>query len=156
MSKFASTSSAVLLLVFSIAITCCARRALAKSPGDSEIPSDAVRQDVDLIELNHFVDEEGREVFRQLIFYDWSKTSHRFHVRAWRLVKHESQLPQRQWKPDRYHCTWMDEGLRREVTATQMRETWTQRDPERVNRKYLPEDQRVPLFAIRSTAEQTR
>ena len=30
---------------------------------------------VDLIELNHFVDEDGREVFKQVIFYDWSKNT---------------------------------------------------------------------------------
>ena len=41
-----------------------------------------LRQRVDLIELNHFVDEDGREVFRQVIFYDWSKSHKRFHVRA--------------------------------------------------------------------------
>lgn len=156
MKFFAFTSSALVWLAASIAVVSVCKTASAKSPRETAVAGDAIRQDVDLIELNHFVDEEGREVFRQLIFYDWSATSHRFHVRAWRLVKHESQLPQRQWKPDGYHCTWMDEGLRREVTAPQMRETWTQQDPERLNRKYLPEDQRVPLFAARSSEEQVR
>jgi hypothetical protein len=99
-----------------------------------------------MIEFNHFVDEDGREVFRQVIFYDWSKTHRRFHVRAWRLIKQESQVPQRRWNPALYQCTWHDEGLLRQVWAPSLRETWTQRDPERVNRGLLPEDQRVPLF----------
>jgi hypothetical protein len=106
-----------------------------------------VRQRVDLIELNHFVDEDGREVFRQVIFYDWSKTHRRFHVRAWRLVKRENQVPRRHWNPSMYQCSWHDEGLLRQVWAPSLRETWTQQDPERVNRGLLPEDQRVPLFA---------
>lgn len=108
--------------------------------------SNVVRQGVDLIELNHFVDEDGREVFRQVIFYDWSSTHHRFHVRAWRLVKSESQIPVRRWNPGRYQCTWHDDGLLRQVWAPKLRETWTQKDPERVNRAFLPEGQRVPLF----------
>lgn len=108
-----------------------------------------LRQRVDLIELNHFVDDEGREVFRQVIFYDWSHEHRRFHVRAWRLVKRDSQLPLRRWSPRRYQCTWHDDGLLRQVWAPKMRETWSQRDPERVNRELLPEDQRKPLFPPR-------
>ncbi len=105
-----------------------------------------LRQRVDMIELNHFVDEDGREVFRQVIFYEWSKSHKRLHVRAWRLVKKPSQLPQQRWDPPMYQCTWHDDGLLRQVWAPTMRETWTQRDPERVNRKFLPEDQRIPLW----------
>lgn len=114
------------------------------APGVNETAT--VRQTVDLIEMNHFVDDEGREVFRQVIFYDWSKADRRFHVRAWRLIKHENQVPQRHWNPSGHQCSWHDNGLLKQVWAPQFRETWTQRDPERANRKFLPEDQRVPLF----------
>ncbi len=106
----------------------------------------AQRERVDLIELNHFIDDEGREVFRQVIFYDWSAAHHRYHVRAWRLVKDPSQLPQRHWKPTMYQCTWHDDHQLRQVWSPSMRETWSQEDPERVNRKILPEDQRIPLW----------
>ena len=113
------------------------------------------RQRVDLIELNHYIDEDGREVFRQLVFYDWSKSYKRFHVRAWRLVKHPSQLPQRRWNPTVYQCTWRDEDRIRQVYAPSMKETWTQKDPERVNRELLPESQRVPLWQVKkSVADQ--
>ncbi len=104
-----------------------------------------IKQRVDLIELNHFVDGDGREVFQQVIFYDWSRQQRRFHVRAWRLVKHPSQIPTRHWSPSRYECTWHDDGLLRTVWAPKLRETWSQQDPERVNRALLPEDRRVPL-----------
>jgi len=116
------------------------------APGGQGERSTMICEQVDLIELNHFIDEDGREVFRQVIFYDWSESHHRFHVRAWRLVKEESQLPRRRWNPSRYQCTWHDEGLLRRVTARHLRETWSQKDPERVNRKLLPEDQRIGLF----------
>ena len=115
------------------------------APNSSTSPA-PIRQRVDMIELNHFVDDEGREVFQQVIFYDWSKAHDCFHVRAWRLIKKPSQLPQRRWDPKQYQCTWNDEGLLRQVWAPSMRETWTQRDPERVNRAILPEEQRIPLW----------
>ena len=118
-------------------------------PGSHPDESLVVKQRVDLIELNHYVDEDGREVFRQVVFYDWSSAHHCFHVRAWRLIKRESQVPVRRWNPSQYQCTWHDDGLLRQVWAPKLRETWTQRDPERVNRTLLPEDQRVPLFVPR-------
>lgn len=117
--------------------------ALGDSPGHVSVQ----RERVDLIELNHFIDDEGREVFRQVIFYDWSRQHHRFHVRGWRLIKDDTQLPLRRWNPAQYQCSWHDEGRMRQVWAPHLRETWSQRDPERVNRDWLPEDQRLPLFS---------
>lgn len=114
--------------------------------GDGRIDPSAARQRVDLIELNHFIDDQGREVFRQVIFYDWSQSRRRYHVRAWRLVKEPRELPQRRWDPPIHECTWHDDHLLRQVWAPAFRETWSQRDPERANRKLLPEDQRVPLW----------
>ncbi len=118
--------------------------------------SAAIKQRVDLIELNHFVDDDGREVFQQVIFYDWSRMHRRFHVRAWRLVKHSSQIPTRHWSPKRYECTWHEDGLLRTVWAPKLRETWSQRDPERVNRALLPEDQRIPLISPRAEEQEFR
>ncbi|QDV65836.1 hypothetical protein [Crateriforma conspicua] len=101
---------------------------------------------VDLIELNHFVDEEGREVFRQLIFYDWSDQQNRFLVRSWRLIKSADHLPKRSWNPRGYFASWRENGSIRRVEASQFRETWTQKDPEKQNRRWLPEDQRKALW----------
>ncbi len=51
---------------------------------------DVARDRVDVIEINHFYDEQGRLVFDQTIFYDWSPDHSRYMVRAWRLVKNPS------------------------------------------------------------------
>lgn len=104
-----------------------------------------IQQRVDLIELNHFLDNTGRHVFDQVVFYQWSEEQQIYHVKAWRLVKSPRQLPQRQWNPDRYRCLWHDDGVLREVWAPLYRETWSQKDPERVNRQWLAEKQRVEL-----------
>lgn len=111
--------------------------------------SDTVlRDDVDLVEVNHYHDERGRPVFDQLIFYDWSEQRKRFHVRGWRLIKSDRQLPRRSYYADTYRIMWHDDGVLREVTAKSMRETWTQHDPELVEREYLPQDQRRDLKSI--------
>jgi hypothetical protein len=123
---------------------------------DSTHSKQLARERVDMIELNHFIDGEGREVFRQVIFYDWSKPHKQFHVRAWRLIKKPSQLPQHRWNPEHYRCRWQDDDIMREVWSPTMRETWTQRDPERVNRTLLPEDQRVPLWTPQIVASSSR
>ena len=123
--------------------------AIAVAPGDvGDVGGAAavvVQQRVDLIELNHFIDQEGREVFRQVLFYDWSPRHRQYIVRAWRLVKLESLIPRRRWSPPGYECLWHDDGLLRQVNAAAFRETWTQHDPERVNRKWVAEEDRVPL-----------
>ena len=113
--------------------------------------STVLRDDVDLVEVNHYHDERGRRVFDQLIFYDWSEQRKRFQVRAWRLIKSDRQLPRRDHAADVYRVLWHDEGVLREVTAKSMRETWTQYDPELVEREYLPQDQRLDLTSVTST-----
>lgn len=109
-------------------------------------PNDCVLRDcVDLVEVNHYHDECGRKVFDQLIFYDWSAQQCRFHVRAWRLIKSEGQLPRRDYQRNVYRIVWHDDGVLREVKAKSFRETWTKYDPELADRARLPQDQRREL-----------
>lgn len=41
----------------------------------------------DLMELNHFYDDNEKLVFTQLIFRDWHPTLNRYVIRAWRMSK---------------------------------------------------------------------
>jgi hypothetical protein len=107
---------------------------------------DVARESVDLVELNHFYDENGRLVFDQVIFWDWSDRDARYQVAAWRLVKHEVQLP----RPDCcgrkfWTVLWQDGDRHRAITAHAYRETWTQYDPELAEREYLPAANRREL-----------
>lgn len=110
---------------------------------------DLARDRVDLIELNHFYNEHGQLVFDQLIFYDWCPAAGRFQVRAWRMVKSPSQLPQRDWGRGGWSALWQDGDQTRLICAAAFRETWTQYDPELVEREYLPKERRKELRTAR-------
>jgi hypothetical protein len=111
-----------------------------------------LKDNVDLIEYNHYHDARGEHVFDQLIFYDWSNQKRRFQVRAWRLVKSEQQIPRR--NKNGWMVRWHDDGALREVTAKSQRETWTQYDPELEERNFLSQDQRLDLKAVNVVIEQ--
>lgn len=102
----------------------------------------------DLIELNHFYDDEhGHHVFDQLVFFDWCDRTCRFQVRDWRMVKDDRPLPVRDgrgWK-----VQWSDNGILRDVKAISIRETWTQYDPELLERNCLPKELRRELSKIK-------
>lgn len=69
----------------------------------------------------------------------------RTNVRAWRLVKSPSQIPERDWGGRGYLASWTDGKLNRHVVAADYRETWTQYDPELAEREILPKERRRPL-----------
>jgi hypothetical protein len=100
---------------------------------------------VDLIEVNHFYDERGRLVFDQIIFYDWCSARGGFNIRAWRLLKSPDQRPLAQRERGSYVSMWRDGDTLRKVEAPAVRESWTQYDPELVERSVLPRDRRVGL-----------
>lgn len=107
-------------------------------------PVDDVAVDrVDLVEVNHFYDEQGRLVFDQIIFYDWSAPRGRYNVRAWRLLKTPAQIPHRQ--QGEYVAVWHDGEVLRKIRAASLRESWTQYDPELVEREFLPKEKRREL-----------
>jgi hypothetical protein len=114
---------------------------------------DVARDQVDLIELNHLYDDTGRHVFDQLIFYDWSPLDCRYVVRAWRLVKNPTQLPTRTWPSGLYCAAWTDNDALREVRAPAMRESWTQYDPELVEREFMPKERRRELSPTKGSVK---
>jgi hypothetical protein len=116
-------------------------------------PEVVARDEVDLVEINHFYDENGKHVFDQLIFYDWSAEQSRFQVRAWRLVKSPTQLPQRNWQRGEFEAVWHDGDVLRKIHAFSTRETWTQYDPELIERSSLPREQRRELHKPRAITQ---
>lgn len=106
---------------------------------------DVVRDDVDLVEINHLYDEHGKKLLDQVIYYDWCPQACRYQVRAWRLLKNSAQVPRRDWRTGEYTATWHDGETLRRVRTVAFRETWTQEDPELAEREFLPKDKRRDL-----------
>jgi hypothetical protein len=57
------------------------------------------------------------------------------------------QLPQRDFRDGGYSSVWHDGDLLRDVHAESMRESWTQYDPELIEREFLPKERRKELRA---------
>lgn len=113
--------------------------------GSGHSRSNVIVDEVDLVEVNHFHDESGKLIFKQIIFYDWCEETKRYQVRAWRSLKKEYQLPAKDWDRDCYSIVWDDGSVRRVVRAKELRETQTQYDPELVEREYRPKEYRAEL-----------
>ena len=110
--------------------------------------SSALTDRVDLVEVNHFCDEYGKVIFNQLIFYDWCPETRRYQVRAWKPLRKSYQYPTRNWQKDCYTAVWYDKGIKRVVEAEVLRESWTQYDPELVERQYMSPDERAGLLRL--------
>ncbi|MEL6898171.1 MAG: hypothetical protein AAFP90_18900 [Planctomycetota bacterium] len=135
----------VFLAVTLIVTLCIATDPLHADEDGGLLHSGVVEDHVELIELNHLVDPLGREIFSQVLFYDWSPTHKQYVIRDWRLLKSPNQRPRRVFGQLPYESFWMDDNVPRRVKSQQYRETWTFRDPERENRRLVPEEQRMNL-----------
>ena len=110
----------------------------------------SVDEYVDLIELNHFYDQLGRPVYDQVIFYERAPETGRFQVRSWCLVEDRESLnrrPIRNHETQLYQVDWFDtdQRLLRKITSRLYRESWTQIDPERVNKRVHDERSRIAM-----------
>lgn len=100
---------------------------------------------VDMIEINHFCDDQGRAILHQLIFYDWSEEAGRYQVRDWLPLRKTYQHPRRDWGTGTYSALWYDKGNKRIVQSETLRESWTPYDPELTERNYLAPEDRLGL-----------
>ena len=110
--------------------------------------SDPVRDQCDVIWLQHFHGDDGRLVFDQMIFLKWNDDAATYDVIAWRLVKAPQQLPQRDWRTGGYIAQWYDGEVLRTVRAPSVRESHDQYDPELAAREQLPREMRRELTAL--------
>ena len=122
-----------------------------RAAGPSPAGQGELKQRVDLIELNHYFDCQGKHQFDQVIFYEWSPDFRRFHVIAWSLVEGDlKRMPRQLAGSGLTSVTWFDRDAKvhREVRAKLYRETWTQSDPERNNKQWIDEKDRLCLAKL--------
>lgn len=110
----------------------------------SSVPCEAALIEwADVIEVNAYYDHQGNRVFTQLIFWDWKPDCSEYRVFAWRMAKGQRVI--RDHDRDCFSITWIDQGTLREVRSRSVRYTWTQYDPELLDRANLPPDKRRGL-----------
>lgn len=105
---------------------------------------------VDAIELSHFYDAKGRLIYDQVIFWDRTPTTGKMEVRSWCLVEDRNEQTRRPIKNEQnglYSVEYYDTDSKtiRKVVSRIYRESWSQSDPERENKKTFPESLRVAL-----------
>jgi hypothetical protein len=102
---------------------------------------------VEAVEINHYHDANGNPVFSQLILRRWLRLStgsgHR--VEDWRLIKSDNPLTITS-KRGRKQIVFTDDGILRVIEVAKIRETWTQYDPEVVDREVYSQFQRRPYL----------
>lgn len=101
----------------------------------------------DLIELNHFYDDLGRHAYDQIIFYEWSPDYRRFHVISWVLIDSNSGATLSNTK-EWHSVEWRDteNKVNRQLKSKLFRETFSNVDPERANKKLFDEKFRRRLL----------
>ena len=120
----------------------------------SDPPNYMVKDHVDLVEVNHFFDSDGKFVLDQVIYYNWSSRETRFHVADYRLFKSPMQNPI--WEIGTNHFSvWHDSNVFRCIQSDGFVETWTQHDPEHRERVLLPNDERIGLGILHSERGRT-
>lgn len=107
-----------------------------------------VHDSVDLVEVNHFHDDQAKIIFSQLIWWEWVPWQSEYRVVDWRLIKSPHDWPRRRWERGGWECRWFDkkDGCYRKVFAHDFRETWTQYDPELCDRNCVPQEMRRKLI----------
>ena len=108
-------------------------------------------ENVDLIELNHFYDQTAKHVYDQVIIYEWIESQGCFRVRAWFLVENDGSLeriPRFRRSNQRWEMRWRDKetDLQRQISSRHFRESWSQIDPEQIDRKKVGERYRTALI----------
>ena len=118
---------------------------------------DTASESVDAIELNHFYDQAGKPIYDQVIFYEKAPETGRFRVRGWCLVDDKQELTRRPIKSETtglYHVDYYDTDAKlfRHIKSRIIRESWSQTDPEREDKKHFHESLRRSL--IKKVSEQ--
>lgn len=107
--------------------------------------AEPLRDTVDVLESNRFYDSEGRLVFHQQIGWLWYGDVGQHHVCYWRMVKDPGQIPVFDHARGDWVSRWWDNGTHREVRSRSFVESWSQTDPESLDREFLPPPERRGL-----------
>lgn len=108
----------------------------------------------DMVELNHNYDAKGNHVYDQVIFWKRKPQNGKYEVAEWALIE-ERDLPTRRPVQNVTSGLWEvyykrdAEKFHILVTSPIFRESWSTVDPERENKKKVPEELRYKLYSYK-------
>ncbi len=118
---------------------------LAFAPSVKPIKEGSHVEYCDLIEVNSHISENGRHMYDQIIFWEWSPELKRMIVCSWCLVGDDKSYPVK--IGNRYKYTRRLSRNRSIIIYTDMSiSTSSKLDPERDNKNIFPEKYRRDLF----------
>lgn len=103
---------------------------------------------VDLVEVNHFYDEEsGEHKFNQVVLYEIDPVTKMKMVIDWYMLEKGrlDRFPSLIHGTNGCYLRWPD-NKEIKVVSRMFEETWTTYDPERENKKIFPEKHRVGIL----------
>lgn len=103
---------------------------------------------VDLVEVNHFYDEEsGEHKFNQVVIYEIDPVTKMKMVIDWYMLEKDrlDKCPSRNYETQGCSLFWPDDRSVK-VVSRMFTETWTTHDPERENKKIFPEHYRIGIL----------
>jgi hypothetical protein len=113
------------------------------------VTSEPVRDRVDMLERNFYHDDDGREVFVQLIGWNYCPNRDCFHCEWFRLIKSDNQIPQYNRATGKWTALFLDGEIVRRIEADHYEVSWTQTaiggDPEVNDRDAYPKEKRREL-----------
>lgn len=107
----------------------------------------ALKNHVEIIELNHCFTNTGGFLFDQYIFWEWNSARRCYQIVDFRMaasIPHKPYLNQRR-NYVLIFSDWRTKTYLREVTSPIFRETWTRFDPEQKDRTRWPMNRRRKL-----------
>jgi hypothetical protein len=112
-----------------------------------------LRDQVDILELNHYYDGHGKEVFSQWIGWCWNHDLGHYECQWWRFTKDSQYTTRQRGATCGYVWIWVDAKNLRCIHYEVWNETWTQYDREIVDREHLPVKWRRGLRTVRRPTE---
>lgn len=110
-----------------------------------------VSEHCDQVEVNHYHDCNGREAFTQIIFWKWYQDDQEYHVREWKLQDAKESIEIIRGRVVTVRFRDQTEKIDRVIIAECFKESWTQVDPERLDKETLAEGERIRFVRSKVT-----
>lgn len=106
----------------------------------------AIVEHVDMVEINHLHDANGKPLIIQWIFWEWYEDESNCHVRLYKeAYEHDREKLMRVGDFTRFDFWDGSTESHRRIFVSHTKESWSQVDPERADKEHVAETERIRL-----------